>query len=204
MEAGDRHGRLTAIEPLAGGRWRFACDCGNIKAMFRSNVETGKSQSCGCLHRERAALAKTTHGHSRGKQVTPEFQAYRSMMARCYRASNIRFPQYGGRGIGVCDRWRDSFEAFFADMGERPSPQHSLDREDNEKDYGPSNCRWATRREQMRNRTVNVHLTVHGQTMTLVEASEKYGIPYTTLRMRVTAYGWDHERAVTQPVRKGR
>lgn len=199
METGQIFGRLTAIERVDGERWKFRCQCGNEKVMYRRNVTRGASQSCGCLQRETTARVKTTHGHSKGRVITPEFQTYRSMMARCYRASNNRYCQYGERGIEVCERWRNSFQTFLDDMGPRPSRLHSLDRVDNDADYSPQNCRWATRRQQCRNRSSNIIVSVAGQSMTLIEASERFDIKYGTLKARILKHGWDHDRAVSTP-----
>lgn len=202
MVEGMRFGRLTAVHDVGGSKWLFRCDCGAEKEINRRNVERGLTRSCGCLQRERTSVAKTTHGHSTGGKITPEFQAYRSMLARCYRPTNNRYDQYGGRGIRVCDRWRDSFEAFLADVGPRPSSSHSLDRwPDTNGNYEPGNVRWALRREQMRNRTCNLMVTAGGRTMTLIEASEVSGVPYATLKARIFKHGWEHERAMSSPVR---
>lgn len=204
MEPHDRHGRLVALCRIDGERWLFRCDCGTKKAVKRRNVERGLSRSCGCLQRERTSVAKTTHGHSRGGRITPEFQAYRSMLARCYRPSNIRYPEYGGRGITVCESWRSSFEAFYGDMGPRPSPLHSLDRRENDGAYSADNCRWATRQVQMRNRSTNLVVRLGSESISLAEAAERSGIPYTTLKARIFVRGWDPDRAVSEAVRPTR
>jgi len=106
---------------------------------------------------------------------------------------------YAGRGITVCDRWRDSFVAFYEDMGPKPSPAHSLDRIDNDKGYEPGNCRWATRTEQMRNTRANRWITFAGETLTLADWSERLGIHKETLTRRLET--WSVEEAMTRPVR---
>lgn len=196
----EKYGRLTLLSG-AGEKRLFRCDCGVEKMIYYRNALKGLSQSCGCLHKERASQAKTTHGHSRGGKITPEYQTYRSMIARCTRPTNVRFAEYGGRGIKVCDRWLRDFSAFYADMGQRPSPAHSIDRVDNDADYEPSNCRWATRHTQARNKRNNIVLVAFGESMALSEASHRYGIPYTTLKARILKFGWSHERAISEPVR---
>jgi hypothetical protein len=109
--------------------------------------------SCGCFQQEQASKANTTHGDSRrnGKR-TPEYQAWTGMIKRCSNPSEIGFRHYGGRGIKVCERWRHSFPNFLADMGRKPSPKHSIERNDNDGNYEPSNCRWATQKEQIHNK----------------------------------------------------
>ncbi|MGY8988455.1 MAG: hypothetical protein ACKVG7_07840, partial [Flavobacteriales bacterium] len=109
---------------------------------------------------------------------------------------------YGGRGISVCDRWRDSFENFLADMGERPSNEHSIDRKDNDGNYEPDNCRWATKKEQGRNRRSNRILTFNNKTQTLIEWSEELGISSAVIRQRIKASGWSIEEALTTPARQ--
>jgi hypothetical protein len=144
-------GRLTVVGPAHhdGKRqyWQCACDCGST-VLVRQDYLKGRKKSCGCLHREVTAARNVIHGWT----GTKTFQSWRSMRARCYIATSHRFDRYGGRGIAVCDRWRDSFVAFLADMGERPAGK-TLDRINNDGNYEPGNCRWATSSEQGRNRS---------------------------------------------------
>ncbi len=140
------------------------------------------SQSCGCLRIE----AHTTHGATVNQQTTPEYRAWFGMKQRCYYKTHIQFKDYGGRGIRVCDRWRDSFENFLADMGPRPSRAYSLDRfPDMHGDYEPSNCRWATSSEQHRNRRNNRLITFGGETRCITAWAEAYGINPSTLHHRL-------------------
>lgn len=125
------------------------------------------------------------HGESAGAgNETPEYRAWTQMLDRCRRPRHPAFHRYGGRGIKVCERWAGSYEQFLADMGRRPSPRHSLDRIDNDGNYEPSNCRWATTKEQMRNRAANVRLTARGETLTLAEWSERTGVALDVLAKR--------------------
>lgn len=121
-----------------GGKttWLCRCDCGNVKILVGTELSRGKPFSCGCTWRDLLSKSRIKHGCSIGKG-TPEFRAWQNMRERCYTETHQAYPNYGGRGIKVCDRWRGSFENFFEDMGTRPSPKHSLDRKDNNGDYEP-------------------------------------------------------------------
>ncbi|NOV25919.1 hypothetical protein E5S69_20670 [Cupriavidus necator] len=135
-----------------------------------------------------------------GLSYTPEYRAWQTMRLRCCNPDNAAYADYGGRGITVCDRWLDSPENFLADMGQKPSPKHELDRIDNDKGYSPGNCRWATRKVNDRNRRNNRHLEHDGVTRTLAEWSEITGINRDTLQKRL-ASGWSVDRAITTPTR---
>lgn len=135
-----------------------------------------------------------------GKYGTRVYGAWAGMAQRCTNPNNKYFRLYGGRGIKVCERWALSLEAFLADMGEPPSPQHTLDRIDSNGDYEPGNCRWATAREQARNRTTNRYITYRGQTRLLIEWCEILGQNVARVRARL-GLGWDEERALTAPLR---
>ena len=126
----------------------------------------------------------------RPRVVTARRSAYlqwHNMIRRCTNPAVINFCRYGGRGIAVCDRWRSSFEAFYLDMGERPSPGHTLDRIDNDGDYEPANCRWATRREQSRNKRNNRWITVEGETLCLADWVARSGRARESIRWRLDA-----------------
>lgn len=146
---GQRFGKLLIISrgenrPGQHSRWNYVCDCGATGSAKSCHLRSGATQSCGCG-------AGKTHGASGGrKQKTPEYHSWLAAKQRCFNPNNIAYRYYGGRGIGMCDRWKDSFAAFLADMGSRPEGM-SLDRIDSDGHYEPGNCRWATRTTQSAN-----------------------------------------------------
>lgn len=139
------------------------------------------------------------HGHASHKKPTPEYRAWHSMKDRCYNPNNKYFKDYGGRGIIVCDRWKNSFENFLADLGFRPSNKHSLDRIENNGIYEPSNCRWATKNQQDNNRRTSVMLTLNEQTKPLGIWAQNLSLSANALWGRIYKYGWDLESALTTP-----
>jgi hypothetical protein len=141
-----------------------------------------------------------THGEVVGGKATPEYSAWRTMLARCRNTNNPRYSEYGGRGIVVCERWL-TFDNFLVDMGRRPSPCHSLDRfPNNDGGYEPRNCRWALPKDQMRNQRHTKYVVYRGERIPVATLAERAGIPNNTLRMRLQA-NWDTERAVNTPIR---
>lgn len=214
--AGQRYGRLVAIKIVGKSEhsremlWRCRCDCGNSTDVRSGALGSGRTKSCGCLVVDNARTlsvetqGNVRHGASRRGAMTSEFNIWRSMKSRCYWPRSINFDRYGGRGISVCDRWRDSFENFLADMGPRPSPTHMLDRIDNDGNYEPGNCRWATPVEQARNQSTNRIVTVRGQTMTLAEARETFAphLKRGTFAARLSR-GWALEAALFTSVLAG-
>lgn len=160
IKAGDEFDRLTVIQRAVDPRkWTCRCSCGNVKDILDRALKPRHTRSCGCIHRERAARlgrARRTHGHSTkpdGEQkLTGEYRAWRSMRRRCYKPTAKSYADYGAKGIRVCDRWLESFENFFADMGLKPSPEYTIERENSKGNYEPSNCVWATRTVQNRNK----------------------------------------------------
>lgn len=191
---GYRFGRWTVLEYVAKGRWRCQCDCGTVRVLAATILHRGISHSCGCLKRERAKANRRAFKH--GMCYSAEWRAWYSMIQRCYGPNHQAFARYGGRGISVCDTWRQSFTSFFADMGLRPSPDHSLDRIDNNGNYEPANCRWATRKQQAKNRRSNRRYLLHGEWLTVTEIRLLTGLPKTTLLNRLNR-GLTIEQAIS-------
>lgn len=208
---GKRYGRLTIVceaprRLTSAGRpirvFQCHCDCGTTVDVSLSDLRSGHTSSCGCLHRQVVAkLGRSNATHGMTDSLT--WKSWKSMLDRCYGEHRTDNHNYKARGIIVCERWRHSFEAFLADMGERPSRRHSIERIDNDGHYEPGNCCWATPEQQGRNRRTNHNMTMNGQTMCLKDWANKVGIRETTLWARLKA-GWSIEKSLSAPVRKRR
>jgi hypothetical protein len=204
---GQRFGRLVALrESLPRQRqraWICQCDCGAIRICLQSNLrKPGHTQSCGCLQREQIGARSRVHGHKPTRGPTKEYARWLAMCRRCNNPKHAQYEGYGGRGITVCPRWR-FFATFLADMGPAPTPQHSLDRIDNDGPYSPENCRWATSREQCNNRSTNHRIEMDGQVKTLSEWAALLDTTSARLCQRIEC-GWTEEMAVTTPVIRAR
>lgn len=141
------------------------------------------------------------HGHARRKQQSPEYRSWCAMHARCYQKNCKDFPDYGGRGIRVCARWRTDFSAFLADMGRRPS-NHIIERKDPNGPYDPMNCQWAHRSTASRNTRRNIWITHRGERLILADWARQSGIPEKTLWQRIRLLGWSTELALTFPTKR--
>ncbi len=198
---GRRFNRLTvqgyAGRPGSNALWYCLCDCGNKTKSVGCSLKSGATQSCGCLGLENRVRQVRTHGKSR----TPEYRIWKHMRERCENRNDKAYAGYGGRGIKVCEQWRESFEAFFADIGKRPSAKHSIDRKDNDGPYSPENCRWATDWEQRNNKRTSLRLTYRGETMTLAEWAVKLGLPRYFIDNRLRR-GLSVEEAFAPPKRR--
>lgn len=191
IPVGYRFGRLVTVEPalfIVSRRVRCKCDCGGESRPVIFDIANGRVTGCGC----------GTRPH--GMHGTPEYMAWVSLKQRCCNPKHKAYRLYGGRGVRVCRSWRESFAAFYADVGPRPSSGHSLDRyPDNDGDYKPGNVRWATTTEQSRNRRTARMIPAHGETLSLCEWSERNGISVQLISYRLKS-GWAPEAAVsTQP-----
>lgn len=195
---GSRFGRLTFVERLPEKRWRLQCDCGEHKIALASNVLKGATVSCGCRQAEVARInGAVTKRH--GETRTAVYGIWVAMRARCSDPKHQLFAMYGGRGITVCQRWAESYEAFRDDMGPRPSLQHSIDRIDNTKGYEPDNCRWATYTEQNNNRRGVPKIEYRGRQLTRPELARELGLSAEIVRSRLSR-GWDVERIAATPL----
>jgi hypothetical protein len=178
----------------------YLCDCGNVSVIRCQAILNGSTQSCGCLAKDHLINRNITHGMTKRGHKSPEYFAWYNAKNRCTRPTDIRYPNYGGRGIKFCERWLN-FSDFIADMGLRPGPDYSLDRIDNNGDYCPENCRWATVEQQYNNRTLNRIITVSGKSQTAAQWDREMGYPQGTVTRRIDSCGWSEEKAVTTPVR---
>jgi len=195
--SGQKFNRLTVIKRVGKDKqgvalWRCLCDCGNTSTVRVSALKNGGTKTCGCSRR-----IPKTHGLSR----KPIYSIWQAMIQRCHNTSNPTYKYYGCRGITVCGKWRDSFEAFFADMGHPPKGT-SIERIDNDKGYSPENCKWATWKEQANNKRDNRYITHNGITKTICDWSIYLGGNRCLVGKRLDVLGWSEERAVTTKAAK--
>lgn len=198
---GKRFGKLVVIG-LAGivnrkTQWTAVCDCGNKTIVAGSTLNCGNTKSCGCLRRE-IGLINGANRKTHGMSKTPTYSSWKAMHSRCYKKSDISYRNYGGRGIKVCARW-NSFDIFWADMGTAPEGM-SIDREQINGDYEPSNCKWSTNTEQGRNTRVNRIINAFGKSLPLASWAEIYGTKPDTIAKRLDR-GFDAETAISKPTR---
>lgn len=191
---GKQFDRLTVLGLYARNKgslfWICLCTCGRVKAIVTGSLVSSKVRSCGCLKIE----AQTRHGLA--KKSVARNRTYATWMNIKSRCSDIKNPYYGGRGIQVCERWQSSFAHFLADMGMRPSSKHSIDRIDNNGDYEPSNCRWATAKTQSHNRSTTRIVVFQGIGLTITDHARRVGLSPSLVRNRLSR-GWTLHRALT-------
>lgn len=162
--------------------WDCICSCGNNLSVESSRLRSGRTGSCGCKKGSRVSKKITQHGHCANDAMSRTYASWRSAIGRCHNENAFGFTHYGAIGIQVCDRWRNSFDDFLSDMGERPIGT-TLDRwPDKSGGYFPGNCRWATPSEQQNNLKNNRLVSICGETITIREACEKYQFDYSVTR----------------------
>jgi hypothetical protein len=168
----------------------FMCFCGKYFSSTIRNIRTGNTKSCGCI---KTAILKTKNvAHTKRTTHKSTYSSWQSMHARCYTKSHTSFKEYGGRGILICERWKNNFENFYLDMGDRPTSDHSIDRIDVNKGYSPDNCKWSTRKEQQNNKRNNSFVSFVGKTLTKTE----WGDLLTPLVKSRLENGWDIRKAI--------
>lgn len=191
---GQRFGMLVALylHSRAKGQavWFCRCDCGAESKVVLGNLRRGHTTSCGCQRAAATARNKTRHA----MYGTPTYRSWSSMLTRCTNPANHKFAYYGGRGITVHEAWK-SFDAFYADMGERPEGT-TLGRKDNDGNYEPGNCRWESAKQQGRNKRNTAAFEHDGITATIPEHCERLGLNPSTVRSRIYTYGWPIEQAL--------
>lgn len=175
-------------------KWKCRCACGKVSSVYGSALKYGESKSCGCV--------KITRHYDYKPSLNTEFVTWKGMKGRCYNQNSDAYADYGGRGIVICDRWM-TFENFLADMGKKPSPDLTIERIDNNGNYEPGNCIWATRVKQGRNTRRNHVLLFSGEAKPISQWAQERGIAYGTLSSRICRYGWPIEQALTIPTLGG-
>jgi hypothetical protein len=203
---GQTFGYLTVVGPTiikGETRWTCKCVCGAIRVHWADKLKIGRYKSCGCKSRETSVLnlrlgnkGKVLHGMS----ALSEYGIFIAMKRRCSDPSDISYRNYGGRGISVCERWKE-FKRFYSDMGPRPGPNYSIDRKDTSGNYEPGNCKWSTRKEQARNTRKNVWFELGGERLCIGDWEERIGGSQGVVRRRLKL-GWPLEKALTIPVRR--
>ena len=197
-------GRATVlrreVRDRGSRRWLCRCACGKEFLTPAGELRRGRTVSCGCYRRELSAIVNKRCFTIHGMCGTSEYTTWRTMRRRCESEADRDYGNYGGKGIRVCERWM-SFPNFIADMGRKPSPQHTIERNDSNGNYEPSNCRWATTTEQARNRSTNLKIEYRGRVQCLTDWCKELSLRYTSVQSRLKA-GWSPDRAFTTPIRR--
>lgn len=198
---GHQFGRLTVLERTykknsRGPYWLCKCSCGNTTIVRSSSLKDGTTQSCGCYNTELCSKINLVHGMSR----TPEYRAWTNIIQRCFNPNHPSFKDYGARGITVCKEWKNSFMAFFNDMGKRPSPKLTIERVDNHKGYFSENCIWASRKKQSNNNRRNHLITINGWSLNITQWAKHVGVKAQAIHTRLHL-GWTPEKSIFCPIK---
>lgn len=210
---GKKIGRLTVLrlsditQESKKTKWICQCECGKIIEVFSGNLtsKTRPTQSCGCLSREKSSkrMKEKNPGYKHGKNNTRLHVIWDAMKKRCYLKSHIHYSNYGGRGITVCEEWRNDFLNFYNwAIANGYKEDLTIDRIDSDKNYSPDNCRWITHKEQQNNKRTNHFVEYKGRKYTISQLAEEKNIKYDILLYRINK-GWDLEDAINLPVMKG-
>ena len=201
--SGQRFGKLLVIErgpSLEGNnsaRWCCICDCGKTTIVMGFNLKNGNTQSCGCIHKE---ICRLNHHRTHDLSRSHLYNIMHGMKTRCYNPNCKHYSKYGGRGIYICDEWKEDFLTFYNWAHQNGYKKElSLDRIDNNGPYSPENCRWATSKEQQNNTRANKLVTFNNKTMTIPQWGDTLGIELEVLRKRIER-NWTFEEIVTTPV----
>jgi len=182
--------------------WMCHCECGTEREVKRYSLVSGQSTSCGCFQREQMAMrgkGESNPNFKHGLSNTPTWARWQQMKRRCYDPNHDNYSYYGGKGITVCDRWRESYANFLEDMGELPTSEHTIERIDRNGNYCPENCYWEPSRiVQNNNTSQNRFFTLNGVTLTMAQWAREYDMPYSRLQSRL-ASGWELEAALKTP-----
>lgn len=187
-----KFGRLSVLELVGKDKhgchkWKCLCECGNNKIALGTRLVRGKILSCGCL------IGDTSRTH--GLTNTPIYRIWKRTKYLCIHPNNANYKFYGGRGIKVCDRWMESFENFYEDMGDKPSDEYALSREDRDGDFTPENCKWVLKEELEQYKINSVHITIDGEKLPIKKWSKLSGTPCMYIRDRLHR-GWPEKEAV--------
>ena len=207
---GQKFGRLTVIERAkntkhGAARWRCKCKCGKETIVIGDELRKGATRSCGCLAKEVTSnrmKGGIPHNKTHGQTGTPIYKEWSEMKRRCFNSNDTSYHNYGARGITVCKRWRDSFEAFYEYVSKLPhfgEAGYTLNRIDNERDYEPNNVEWADDVTQANNRRNNVLVCYRGKQFTIAQLAKTYNLPYKKLYKRIVISHWNIEQAVNTP-----
>lgn len=202
---GKIFGRLLVLKMAGKDKhrnilWTCQCECGIIKNISGVGLRTNQTKSCGCYHRDivsKPNISSITHG----KSISKIYNIWHGIKLRCYTKSSTSYKNYGGKGIIVCEEWKNSFEQFYKDMGDIPFEKAQIDRIDNNGPYSKENCRWVTSKQNCFNKSNNKYLTYKGETKLLIDWAIQYNFQRYTITNRLQQ-GWTIERILETPERR--
>lgn len=205
---GQRFGRLSVVckcgsDKYGAALWQCKCECGKTVTKRGSALRAGHAKSCGCLHDELSSLRMAEQNRTHAMSNTRLYEIWSDLKRRCSNPNHRAFDRYGGRGIKFCAEWAEFLPFYVWSVANGYSETLTIERVDNDGDYCPENCRWATRKDQANNKSITVFYELDGVKYTLPQLCEKCGISYGTLYTRINKHGWSVKAAITTPVRGG-